>query len=89
MQLVLPPETEAFIQQQLHTGKYRSPVDVVLAAMQLLQQQAQEEDIYKGRLAELQEDVRIGWEAYKRGETVDVSTAMTQIRADLHKRHQA
>lgn len=60
MQLVFPPEMEAFIQQQLHAGKYRSSIDVVFAAMQLLQQQAQEEDIYKGRLAELQEDVRIG-----------------------------
>lgn len=68
MQLVLPPELEALIQQQLNSGKYRTPVDVMLAAVKLLQQQA-EEDIYKGRLAELQEDARIGWKAYQRGET--------------------
>jgi len=51
MQIVLPPELEAFVQHQLTTGKYSSAVEVILAGVQLLEQQ---EDIYQGRLPELQ-----------------------------------
>lgn len=86
MQLILPPEVEALVQKQLSSGRYRSPVDVVLAAMQSLQQQ-QAEDIYKGRLAELREDTRIGWEAYQRGDHVDGPSTIEQIRANLHEAH--
>ena len=89
MQLVLTPEIEAYVQQKLSEGKYQSPIDVLQAAVRSLQAQEDEEDIYEGRLAELQEKVQIGWEAYERGETVDVSTAMNQIRENLRKRHKA
>ena len=90
MQFVLPPDAEAFVQEQLNNGNYRSPTDVVLAAIQLLKQKAEgEEDIYKGRLAELQNDVRIGWEAYQKGEIVNGATAIAQIKADLHERYEA
>ena len=87
MQLVLPPDAEAFVQEQLNNGNYLSPTDVVLAAIQLLKQKTEgEEDIYKGRLAELQNDVRVGWEAYQNGETVDGATAIARIKADLRGR---
>ena len=89
MQLVLTPEIEAYVQQKLSEGKYQSPIDVLQAAVRSLQEQESEEDIYQGRLAELQEEVQLGWEAYKRGETVEVSVAMTQIRENLRKRHEA
>ena len=49
--------------------------------------QEQEEDIYEGRLPELQKDAQIGWEAYKRGDVED-GPAMAKIRADLHKRYE-
>ncbi|WP_445241820.1 ribbon-helix-helix domain-containing protein [Microcoleus vaginatus] len=48
MQIVLSPEVEALVQRQLTTGKYKSAIEVILAAIQLLEQQ---EDIYQGTTA--------------------------------------
>jgi antitoxin ParD1/3/4 len=86
MQIVLPPELEELVQRQLASGKYQTAIDVLIAGAKLLEQQ---EDIYQGRLQELQQEAQIGWEAAQRGELVDGSTAIAQIRADLHSRHAA
>jgi putative addiction module CopG family antidote len=53
MQIVLPPEVEALVQRQLINGKYNSAIEVILAGVKLLEQQ---QDIYQGRLQELQQD---------------------------------
>lgn len=84
MQIVLPPDVEALVQRQLTSGKYKSALEVILAGVQLLEQQ---EDMYQGRLQELQQEARIGWEASQRGEVVDGTTAMEQIRANLRSRY--
>ena len=84
MQIVLPPEVEALVQRQLTRGKYNSAIDVILAAIKLLEQQ---QDIYQGRLQELQQDALIGHLASQRGEVVDGTTAMAQIRANLRSRY--
>lgn len=81
MQIVLPPELEDVVQRQLASGRYQTAIEVILAGVKLLKQQ---EDIYQGRLQELQQKALIGWEAAQRGELVDGSTAMAQIRANLH-----
>ena len=86
MQIALPPEMEAFVQRQLSSGKYRNLLDLVLAAIKLLQQQ---EDIYKGRLLELQEEAMVGLEASQQGRVADGPTAMAQIRSNLRDRYQA
>ncbi|MBF2017224.1 MAG: type II toxin-antitoxin system ParD family antitoxin [Rivularia sp. T60_A2020_040] len=86
MQIVLPPEVEAMVQRQVASGKYATALEVILAGVKLLEQQG---DIYQGRLQELQEEARIGWEAYNRGEVVDGSIAMAQIRSNLRSRHTA
>ena len=84
MQIVLPPDVEALVQRQLTSGKYKSALEVILAGVQLLEQQ---EDMYQGRLQELQQEARIGWEASQRGEVVDGTTAMAQIQANLRSRY--
>jgi len=84
MQIVLPPELEDLVQRQLTSGKYQTAIEVILAGVKLLEQQ---EDIYQGRLQELQQEARIGWESAQRGELVDGSTAMAQIRANLRSRY--
>ena len=84
MQIVLPPEVEALVQRQLTSGKYQNAVAVILAGIKLLEQQ---EDIYQGRLQDLQQEARIGWEASGRGEVVDGSAAMAQIRANVQSRY--
>lgn len=86
MQIVLPPEVEALVQRQLMSGKYNSVIEVILAGVQLLEQQ---EDIYQGRLQELQKEALIGWEASQRGEVVDGETAMAQIRANIKSRYRS
>ncbi|MGB3788662.1 MAG: type II toxin-antitoxin system ParD family antitoxin [Phormidesmis sp.] len=87
MQLVLPPEIEAFVQRQVESGKYRSSVELAIAAIQLLQQQ--EEDIYQGRLTELQKEAEIGLEDLAQGRTVDGPTAMATIRENLRDRNES
>lgn len=84
MQVILPPELEDLVQRQLASGKYQTAIEVLLAGAKLLEQQ---EDIYQGRLQELQQEARIGWEAAGRGELIDGNTAMAQIRANLYSRH--
>ena len=84
MQIVLPPEVEILVQRQLSSGKYQNAIEVILAGIKLLEQQ---EDIYQGRLQNLQQEARIGWEASQRGEVVDSVTAMAQIRANVRSRY--
>ncbi len=84
MEVVLPPEVEALVQRQLTSGKYHNAIEVILAGVKLLEEQ---EDIYQGRLLELQREAQIGWEASQRGEVQDGSTAMAQIRANLRSRY--
>ena len=84
MQVVLPPELELLVSRQLTSGKYQDPIAVIRAAIELLEQQ---EDIYKGKLGQLQQAAKVGWEASQRGEVVDSKIAMAQIRANLQSRH--
>ncbi len=86
MQISLPPEVEALLHRQLTSGKYQNALEVIVAGIKLLEQQ---EDIYQGRLKELQQEARIGLEASQQGKVVDGLTAMTQIRANLHQRYGA
>jgi antitoxin ParD1/3/4 len=86
MQLTLPPELEALVQKRLNTGRYSSPLEVLIAGVELLSQQ---EDIYQGQLQQLQKAATIGWEAVQRGELVDGATAMAEIRAHLQANHTA
>jgi antitoxin ParD1/3/4 len=86
MQITLPPEIEVIVQRQLANGKYENELAVILAGIQLLEQQ---EDLYQGRLQELQQAATIGWQASQSGEHVDGSTAMAQIRASIRSRYKS
>ncbi len=48
---------------------------------------AQQDDIYQGKLGELQQAVQVGWEASQRGDVVDGTIAMEQIRVNLKSRY--
>jgi antitoxin ParD1/3/4 len=86
MQVSLPPEVEALLQRQLNSGKYQNAIEVIVAGIRLLEQQ---EDIYQGRLSELQQEALIGLEASQQGKVIDGLTAMNQIRANLRQRYGA
>ena len=84
MQIFLPPEVEALLQRQITSGKYQDAIEVILAGVKLLEQQ---EDIYQGRLEELQRAARIGLEASQQGKTLDSGIAMAQIRTNLRSQY--
>ena len=86
--IALSPEVELLVQRQVESGKYGSIEEVLLAGMQLLEQQQQsvEEDIYQGRLPELQYLAQVAWEESRRGAVVDGPTAMNQILEDMRSR---
>ena len=83
MQVTLPPELELIVSRQLTSGKYQNAIEVIRTAIELLEQQ---EDIDRGRLAELKQAAQFGWEASQRGEVVDGQIAMEQIRSNLNSR---
>jgi antitoxin ParD1/3/4 len=80
MQIVLTPELEALVQQELDTGHYDSAIDVITQGINLLRQQ---DNLSQEQLESLRHEAQLGWEAADRGELVDGPTAMTQIRANL------
>ncbi len=84
MQITLPPELEQLVQRQLASGKYQSAIEVISVAVRLLEQQA---DVYQGQLNELRQEVQVGWEAAQRGDVVEGTTAMAQIRSDLRAKY--
>jgi antitoxin ParD1/3/4 len=85
MEIVVPPEMQAFVQRQISSGKYTDSADLVLAALQLLRQQ---EDLYQGRLFDLQRDALVGWDALQRGDVADGEQAIADIRKNLRARYQ-
>jgi antitoxin ParD1/3/4 len=92
MQVTLPPELELIVSRQLTSGKYQNAIEVIRSAIWQSQRYANElldkqEDIYQGKLGELQQAASIGWEASQRGEVVDGTIAMEQIRSDLKSRY--
>jgi antitoxin ParD1/3/4 len=84
MQVNLPPELELIVSRQLTSGKYQNAIEVIRTAIELLDKQ---DDIYQGKLGEIQQAASIGWEASQRGEVVDGNIAMEQIRSDLKSRY--
>ena len=82
--LSFPLELEQLIQRQLTAGKYQSALEVITAGIHLLDQQ---DDIYQGRLPELQQEAQVGWEAAQRGDLVEGPSAMAQIRGNLRSRN--
>jgi antitoxin ParD1/3/4 len=84
MQVILPPELELIVSRQLISGKYQDEIAVIRAAIELLDQQ---DDIYQGRLGELQQAAQVGFAASQRGEVVEGTIALEQIRANLKSRY--
>ncbi|MEO1134818.1 MAG: type II toxin-antitoxin system ParD family antitoxin [Cyanobacteria bacterium J06639_1] len=85
MQLALPPDLDAFVRRQLSSGKYQNFPDLLLSAIELLKQQ---EDVYQGRLLQLQNDAATGLEALEEGRVRDGASAIAEMRAGLRDRYQ-
>ena len=64
----LPPELEAFVHRQVENRKYRSIEALIADGVRAL---IDREDIYEGRLEELQREAKIGIDSSERGEKID------------------
>jgi antitoxin ParD1/3/4 len=82
MNLLLPPELQVFLDEQLQSGKYASEADLYVVALQSL---ADREQYLQAKREELREAVRIGTEQADRGETMDGETAMASFRQKLEQ----
>ncbi|OYD98110.1 CopG family transcriptional regulator [Nostoc sp. 'Peltigera membranacea cyanobiont' 210A] len=77
MNISLTTELEQFIQSQVASGKYTSSEEVILAGIRLLEEW---EHIDKGRFEELQREIMIGVEQLDRGERLEGTEVIEQLR---------
>jgi antitoxin ParD1/3/4 len=82
MNLLLSPELQGFLDEQLQSGKYESEADLYITALQSL---ADRENYLQAKRNELREAVRVGTEQADRGETIDGELAMAGFREKLEQ----
>jgi antitoxin ParD1/3/4 len=80
-QIQLPPGLEAFVRDQINTGCYPSPEEMVHEALWLLKDRA---DLRALKLAELRKQIAIGIEQADRGEVAPLD--MNAILAEARRR---
>jgi antitoxin ParD1/3/4 len=80
MNLVLSPELQVFVNEQLQSGQYDSEADLYIKALQSF---ADREKYLQAKRDELREVVRVGTEQADRGETIDGELAMSGFREKL------
>ena len=68
MMISLPPELEAFAHRQVENGKYGSIEALLAAGVRAL---IDRDDIYEGRLEELQREAQIAIDSLERGVKID------------------
>ena len=84
MMISLPPELEAFAHRQVESGKYGSIEALIAAGVRAL---IDREDIYEGRLEDLQREAQIGIDSLESGEKLDLDTAMDSLRLKMRQRY--
>jgi antitoxin ParD1/3/4 len=82
MQVYLPAELEAFVQQLVDSGAYCAPSEVVHDALWLLKDQA---DLQKIKLAELRKLIAVGIEQANRGELIEGEIVFAKLREKIQK----
>ena len=79
MKIALKPEYEAFIQDQLASGRYAALDDLIGEAILLLMQREQ-------HLAELRQKIVVGTEQIRNRQVTDGETVFAQLQAKLDKK---
>ncbi len=80
MDVLLPPEIEQFIHNQVENGNYGSAADVIQAGIGLLKER---DRIYQGRFEELRQEILLGVESADRGEVVDGEALIQGLQEKL------
>ena len=81
MNVSLTPELERFVQEKVHSGRYTSASEVVREALRLLEEH---EQIRMAQLAEFREEIDRRLASLDRGEGLDDTTALAQLRQRSH-----
>jgi antitoxin ParD1/3/4 len=63
MSILIPPELEAFVAQEVASGKYRSRKEVISEGLRLLRE-------HQRKLDQLRADIQVGLDQLERGEGV-------------------
>ena len=74
----LTPEIEDLIAQQIKTGKYQDDLAVIEEGLRLL---AERDRIYRGRFEQLKQEVMIGVQELRRGESFDGREFINRLKA--------
>jgi antitoxin ParD1/3/4 len=80
MNVSLTPELEAFINQQVESGRYRSASEAVRASIRLLQDHFEEREL---RLKLLEQELAIGIEQLDAGEGIPAERAFAEALETL------
>ncbi|GGA22581.1 type II toxin-antitoxin system ParD family antitoxin [Okeania sp. KiyG1] len=82
MNIVLTPDIEQFVKEQIKSGNYQDALAVIREGLQLL---ADRERIYQGRFQQLKQEVEIGIEELKRGEIFDGEAVFDELEEDIRQ----
>jgi antitoxin ParD1/3/4 len=80
MQINLKPELETFLIQKVETGQYKSLEEAINQGIELLKNR---DEIYQGRLEELQQEIMLGVKAAENGEFIDGDVLFQQLENRL------
>jgi antitoxin ParD1/3/4 len=83
MNITISLELEQLIHQQIASGQYATPDEVILAGIKLL---AERQALYKGRFEALQQEIKEGLEASDRGEVIEGETMFQALHDKLQAR---
>lgn len=83
MELSLTPELERFVHQQVKSGRFASPNEVVVAAIRSYEDL---EQVYQGRYETLRDEISQGLEASLRGDVLDEVEVFDRLRHKIDQR---
>jgi antitoxin ParD1/3/4 len=83
MTVLLTPEQEKFVAEQIRSGHYHSAADVVTQGLGMLRVQ---EEFIRENTAELREMISVGLDQIKQGKTIDGPAVIEKVRGKLRRR---
>ena len=81
MNLLLKPEHQKLIEEQLSTGRYANPDEIIAEALELLNKR----DQYQEWSEEIGQKIDIAAQQLDRGEGIDGESAIALLRKKLQK----
>ncbi|MDJ1174087.1 ribbon-helix-helix domain-containing protein [Roseofilum capinflatum] len=86
MNITLKSEQAELIQQQINSGKYQTPEEVIAEALQLLDRRDRE---YENWVEETRQKVDIAIEELRQGEGIDGQVVIAQLKDKLKQARQS